>query len=147
MSYKGKFKPKNKTKYKGDPTNIVYRSLLELNFMNHLDSWNAVLEWSSEEIAIPYVSPVDNKLHRYFPDFWIKVKTKDNKIEENIIEVKPLKECHPPKRPEKINTAYRKQFITFAINTAKWKAAEIYCAVNNMKFIKVTDKEIKQYGK
>ena len=69
MAYKGKFKPHNPFKYVGDPTNIIYRSLWELRFMRYLDSHPNVTQWASEEITIPYFSPVDKKIHRYFPDF------------------------------------------------------------------------------
>ena len=68
MSYKGKYKPSRPKKYKGDPTNIIYRSLWERKFMKYCDSTTNVLEWGSEELALPYRSPIDNKVHRYFPE-------------------------------------------------------------------------------
>ena len=74
MAYKGKYRPTRPYKYKGDPTKIIYRSLWERKFMQYCDSTTNVLEWGSEEIALPYRSPIDNKVHRYFPDFYIKVK-------------------------------------------------------------------------
>ena len=74
MSYKGKYYPSYPRKYKGDPTNIIYRSLWERKFMVYCDKNERILEWGSEEIALPYRSPVDNKVHRYFPDFYIKVQ-------------------------------------------------------------------------
>ena len=77
MSYKGRFKPKNYQKYKGDPTNIIYRSLWERKFMNYCDLTENVSEWQSEEFWIPYISPKDNRVHRYFPDFYIKTKNGD----------------------------------------------------------------------
>ena len=67
MSYKGKFRPTNRTKYKGDPDNIIYRSLWERQVMKDLDLNVNVVEWASEEIVIPYRSPIDGKMHRYFP--------------------------------------------------------------------------------
>ena len=90
MSYKGKYKPSYPKKYKGDPTNIVYRSLWERKFMVYCDNNLNVLEWQSEEFFIPYRSPVDNKIHRYFPDFFIKYKDTDGKIRSSLIEIKPL---------------------------------------------------------
>ena len=96
MSYKGKFRPKNPKKYKGNPTNIIYRSLLERRFMVYLDNTPAVLKWSSEEIIIPYVSPIDNRVHRYFPDFYMKFKNKSNITVEQLIEIKPSKHTKPP---------------------------------------------------
>ena len=91
--YKGKFKVKNSQKYKGNPSNIIYRSLMELRFMKHCDSNDKILKWSSEEIAIPYISPIDNKRHRYFPDFLIQTKKG-----WTLVEVKPSIETKPPKK-------------------------------------------------
>ena len=70
MQHKGRFKPKNYKKYKGDSTKIFYRSSWERNFMIYCDKSPAILEWSSEEYVIPYVSPLDKRVHRYFPDFY-----------------------------------------------------------------------------
>ena len=100
MSYKGKYKPRLPKKYKGDPTNIIYRSLWERKFMQYCDSNANVLEWNSEEIALPYRSPVDNRVHRYFPDFYVKLKENGGKIKRMLIEVKPLKQTMKPKKPK-----------------------------------------------
>ena len=98
MSYKGKFRPKNRKKYKGDPREIIYRSLWELKFMNYCDSSKDIINWSSEEIIIPYKSPIDNRIHRYFPDFYVKYKDHSGKVLEKVIEVKPAKEVREPKK-------------------------------------------------
>ena len=96
MSYKGKYYPSYPKKYKGDPTNIIYRSLWERKFMVYCDKNERILEWGSEEIALPYRSPVDNRVHRYFPDFYIKVQENTGKIKRYLIEVKPLKQTTKP---------------------------------------------------
>ena len=96
MSYKGKFRPKNPKKYKGDPTIIIYRSLLERRFMVYCDDTSAIIKWASEEIIIPYVNPITGRVHRYFPDFYIKYKNKKNEIVEELIEIKPHKQTKPP---------------------------------------------------
>ena len=88
MSYKGRFKPKQYKKYKGDPTKVVYRSMWELRFMKYCDSNPSILEWSSEEIVIPYRS-IDKKVHRYYPDFWIKYQDAQGNVKCEVIEVKP----------------------------------------------------------
>ena len=88
-TYKGKFKTKNPAKYKGDITNIVYRSLWELRFMKWCDLNSSVLEWGSETIIVPYISPLDRKVHRYFVDFYIKVKNKNGEIQKYLVEIKP----------------------------------------------------------
>ena len=80
MSYSGKFTPKNPQKYKGDPKNIIYRSSWEVKVMKYLDDHPDVIWWGSEELVIPYWSPVDNKKHRYFPDFVAKIKQKNGMI-------------------------------------------------------------------
>jgi hypothetical protein len=92
MSYKGFFKPSNPAKYRGDPSNIVYRSSWELKFMKYLDAHKDVLEWSSEEFAIPYRSPLDNQIHRYFPDFKLKKRNPEGVIETLVVEIKPEKD-------------------------------------------------------
>ena len=71
MSYKGKFKPSFPNKYRGNVTNIIYRSLWERKFMVYCDTNDKIIEWSNEEMFVWYKSPVDGKPHRYFPDFLI----------------------------------------------------------------------------
>ena len=80
--YQGKFKPTNPKKYRGNPTNIIFRSGWELKFMKFCDTNKDILEWGSEEVIIPYKSPLDGRYHRYFPDFSVKIRTKDKKIEK-----------------------------------------------------------------
>lgn len=142
MSYKGFFKPKNPTKYKGDPTNIIYRSRWELKLMVYLDSHPDVLQWGSEELIIPYKSPIDNRVHRYFPDFVVRKRSMDNKVETVVIEVKPAAQTKPP-TPQKSRTRkYINEVHTWGVNSAKWKAAKEYCDDRMWKFIIMTEKEL-----
>lgn len=127
MAYQGYFKPKNPQKYKGDPTNIVYRSSWELKLMLFLDSRPEIVQWSSEEIVIPYISPIDGKYHRYFPDFIVTKINKQGKKETTLIEVKPLAQTKPPKKSNKITKKYITEVKTWGVNEAKWKAANEYC--------------------
>ena len=101
MAYKGKYKPSYREKYVGDPTKIVYRSLWERRFMVYCDTNPNVLKWASEEVVIPYRSPVDKRIHRYYPDFWVKTKKHDGSIEISLIEVKPKVQTKPPKQTGK----------------------------------------------
>lgn len=145
MSYKGYFKPRNPEKYRGDPTNIIYRSLWELKLMGHLDSHPDVIQWASEEFIIPYRSPIDNRIHRYFPDFYVKRKNKHGIIEVLIIEVKPYKETIPPtpldkgKKPTK---RFLNEVRTYGINSSKWKAAREFCSDRGWNFQIMTEKEL-----
>ena len=134
MSYKGRYKPQNPQKYTGDPHNIIYRSLWERKFMVYCDTSDAILEWGSEEIIIPYLSPWDGRIHRYFPDFYIKVRQADNSIRKMIIEVKPKKQCEPPKEPKRKTRKYMGEVKTWGVNSAKWKSATEWCDRNGMEF-------------
>jgi mannose-6-phosphate isomerase class I len=101
-----------------------------------------VMEWGSEEIVIPYISPVDNRIHRYFPDFYVKARTKADRVKKYIIEVKPKAQCLPPKRQRKVTKSYLTEVKTFGVNQAKWKAAKEYCKDRRMEFLILTEKEL-----
>ena len=141
-SYSGKFKPSYPGKYKGDPTNIIYRSLWERKFMVWCDRNINVEEWGSEEIIIPYISPVDGRVHRYFPDFYVRARTKTGGKTRLIIEVKPLKQTQTPKKQQRRTKKYMNAVRTYAVNDAKWKAAREYCKDRQMVFMILTEKEL-----
>ena len=134
MAYSGKYQPRNPKKYVGDPSRIHYRSLWERKFMVYCDSNESIIEWGSEEVIIPYISPWDNKVHRYFPDFYIKVKQSDGNLKKFIIEIKPKKQTKPPKPVTRKTKKWLKEVKTWGINEAKWKYATKWCENNNMKF-------------
>ncbi len=142
MSYKGRYQPNNPLKYKGNFRNIIYRSLWELKFMKYCDSNPNILEWGSEEFCLPYRSPLDNKVHRYFPDFYIKVKENTGQIKKYIIEVKPQRQCIEPKPQKKKTRTYIYEVREYAKNQAKWKAAEEYCLDRGYEFKVLTEKEL-----
>lgn len=143
MAYRGTFRARNPNKYKGDPSKIVYRSRWELIVMQKLDDHPDVIEWSSEEIIIPYRSPIDGKVHRYFPDFWVKKKDRSGKIVCDMIEVKPFKQTRAPVVLEgKATRRYLNEVMTWGINSAKWKAATEYCKDRNWNFVIITEKEL-----
>lgn len=145
MAYNGKFSPINPNKYLGDPTNIFWRSLWERRVMTYLDETPSVVQWSSEELIIPYLSPVDNKWHRYFPDFFIRVKNKQGLLEGIVLEVKPHSQTTPPKVAKRVTKRVIQEVMTYGINEAKWKAATEYCKDRGWTFKVVTEKEI--FGK
>lgn len=142
MSYKGAFKPRNPSKYRGDPTTIIYRSSWELRLMSYLDSHPDVLEWASEEFCIPYRSPVDGKVHRYFPDFYIKKRSPSGEIESLVVEVKPESQTRAPMVQKKANKRYVREVMTYGINQAKWKAASLFCENRNWKFKIMTERDL-----
>ena len=89
MAYKGKYIPINPKKYVGNSSQIIYRSLWERKLMVYCDRNDNIIEWGSEEVIVPYRSPWDGKIHRYFPDFYMKVKQTNGTYKKFIIEVKP----------------------------------------------------------
>ena len=141
MSYKGWFKPRNPNKYKGDPSGIVYRSSWELRVMKYLDDNPAVIWWASEELPIKYVSPVDNKVHRYFPDFIVRTKRKDGQETTLVLEVKPLKQTQMPTQKRKTKR-YLQEMATYAINQEKWRAADLFCKEHGWQFKIITEREL-----
>lgn len=142
MFYKGKFKPKNPEKYSGDPTNIIYRSSWELRFMNWADEKPSVLKWRSEETVVPYVSPVDNRVHRYFVDFQIQIRTKDGLLKTYLIEIKPEAQTRPPAVKKRATKRYINEVMTWGKNEAKWKAADAYAKDRGWEFIILTEKHL-----
>lgn len=142
MAYKGTYRPINRKKYIGDPNKITYRSLWERSFMVYCDKNDAILAWASEEVVIPYISPIDNKVHRYFPDFFIKVRQKDRSIKNMLIEIKPKKQCSPPKIPKRKTKNYLNEVKTWGVNQAKWKAAKEWCDDRKFEFKLITENEL-----
>lgn len=138
MAYKGKFTPKNPQKYAGDVSNIIWRSLWEQKVMSWLDLNDSVIHWSSEELIIKYYSPVDNKIHRYFPDFIVKVKKKDGLVATYVLEVKPEYQTKQPTQKKKTKK-FLQESITYAINQAKWKAADEFCKDRGWEFKIITE--------
>jgi hypothetical protein len=142
MSYKGKYQPSFPLKYKGDHTNIIYRSLWERKFMVYCDLNENILEWGSEEIVLPYRSPIDNRIHRYFPDFYIKVKEQTGQIKKYIIEIKPKKQTIEPKVQKRKTKGYIYEVVEYAKNQAKWKAAQEFCKDRMWEFKVLTEEDL-----
>ena len=144
MSWKGRYRAVHPHKYAGNVEKIVYRSRWERDVMYHLDHNPNVLEWNSEEVIIPYISPLDNRPHRYFPDFYAKMKQKDGSVINVIIEVKPKKETIAPVKPKAPSKKYANAAAKYIVNEAKWIAAQEYCDLSGMVFKVMTEFDI--YG-
>lgn len=139
----GKFKPQNPQKYKGDPTQIFFRSSYELKFMQYCDLTESITEYQSEEFFIPYISPIDNRVHRYFPDFFVKYKDKNGNNRTLVVEIKPKKDLkEPDTNPKRKTKSWAYQVKTWAVNQAKWKAAKEWCADRQYEFKILTEKDL-----
>jgi len=141
-SKKSIYVPSYPKKYKGNPNNIICRSNWERKFCSWCDLNENILEWGSEEFWIPYRSPIDNKIHKYFPDFLIKIKEPNGKVRTYVIEVKPKKQTVPPKQKSRITESYIFEAKTYAVNQAKWKAAKEFCADRRIEFKLVTEDDL-----
>jgi hypothetical protein len=142
MAYQGIFRPKNPQKYIGDSNNIVYRSSWECRVMNWFDQNDDIISWASEELIVPYKSPIDNRFHRYFPDFIVKVKTRDGTMKTLMIEVKPKKQTVPPEPRKRVTKQYVTEVTTYGVNQAKWKAAQEYCLDRGWEFKIMTEEHL-----
>ena len=141
-SIKSIFKPSHPRKYKGDARNIICRSSWERRFCNWCDINESILEWGSEEFWIPYLSPIDNRTHRYFPDFIIKVKESTGVIKTYVIEVKPKRQTKPPIKKKRVSKSYLYEMKTYSVNQAKWKAANEWCKDRRIEFKIITENEL-----
>lgn len=140
MAINGRFIPRNKRKYVGDVEKIFFRSLWELRVMKWLDSRDSVIRWGSEEIIIPYLSPEDNKVHRYFPDFFMEYVDENGAVKKEVLEVKPRHES------DEKYAKHERSKKALAVNDAKWKAASIWCEQRDMNFRVLTEHSIFYQG-
>jgi hypothetical protein len=107
--------------------------------MNWLDKNPSIVSWASEELTIPYISPVDSRWHRYFPDFLVKVKDKDGRMRTMMLEVKPKKQTQQPIPQRRVTKRYITEVTTWGVNQAKWKAATEYCLDRGWEFKLITE--------
>lgn len=145
MAYSGTFSPRHADKYLGDVRRVFYRSLWERRVMKYCDETPGVLKWSSEEIIVPYVSPVDGQTHRYFPDFYLEVAASGG-VKKFVIEVKPKSQVAEPVRRKKTRK-FLKEVMTYSVNQAKWDAATKYAKSRGWEFIVITEDHLFGRGK
>jgi hypothetical protein len=121
---------------------VEYKSGLELKAFQFCDNNPKIKSWACEPFAIKYIKPTDNKYHRYYPDLLVTFETGHT----FLIEIKSSGETVPPKKPKKLTPKsernYKKAITTYAINSAKWKAAGAFCEEKEIKFIFLTEKQL-----
>jgi hypothetical protein len=142
VKYKqGIFTPTNPKKYLGNVKNIVFRSSWEIRVMRFLDTCLYVIWWNSEELRIPYLHPLDQRIHNYHPDFVVHVQTKQGP-KTFLLEIKPDAQTSLRQAPKVQTRKYLAEVATYAVNMAKWEAAKTFCEQNNWTFKIVTEKDI-----
>jgi len=142
MFHKRKYKPINPHKYTGDHTNIIMRSSWETKFAIWCDKNPSVLKWSSEETIVQYVSPIDNKAHRYFIDFKIQIRKTDGSVKTYLVEIKPDSQTRPPIPPSRKTKRFLQEVMVWGVNEAKWKAANNYAKDRGWEFIVLTENHL-----
>jgi hypothetical protein len=147
QSIKSIYKPSHPEKYLGNSSNIICRSSWERTFCRYCDTNPNIMKWASEELAIRYISPVDGRPHRYYPDFLIEVKEKSGKLKKYIIEIKPKKQTLPPIKKKRVTKGFITEAKTYAVNQAKWKAAVEFCKDNLIEFKIITEDELYHWKK
>jgi hypothetical protein len=141
----GQFSPKNPNKYIGDVNNIICRSSWETRFCNFCDTNDKIIKWSSEPIGIPYYSRLDQKVHTYYVDFYIKVEKHDGRLEEMILEIKPQKQTIKPvleatRTTTKSLKAHNDRMRTWITNMCKFEAAKEWAEKRGFQFRVVDEK-------
>jgi hypothetical protein len=147
QSIKSIYKPSHPEKYLGNSNNIICRSSWERQFCRYCDVNPNIVKWASEEFSIPYISPVDGRPHRYYPDFLIEVKEKSGKLKKYVIEIKPKKQTLPPVKKKRVTKGFITEAKTYAVNQAKWKAAVDFCKDNLIEFKIITEDELYHWKK
>ena len=143
--YQGDYKPKHPEKYIGN-TLPHYRSGWERRVFYYMDMNESIAAWGSECVVVPYVSPKDGEIHRYYPDIFCRVKTVDG-LKDFMLEIKPMAQSQPAKKPKKMTAKAIMQFNesqeVYLVNRAKWEACEKWCKERNITFRVVTENELR----
>jgi len=145
----GYYKPVNPQKYVAQGP-VIYRSSWERKFCHWCDHNPDVIAWVSEPFSIPYFNVLDNKYHKYYPDFYIKLNVKTindniikNEIIEYVIEVKPksqLQKPTPPKRKtKKAIQNFKYAYESYVRNLCKIEALNIYAKQRDFKVMLLTE--------
>lgn len=139
----GYYKPVKPEKYVG-PVPIIFRSSLEYKFCHYCDQNPYVLKWSSEPFEVRYFNLVDHKYHKYYPDFYIKMKQLDGSVIQYVIEVKPFRKTKKPIKPKKLTVKavqnYRKELNTYTTNFCKLESLKKYAVQRGYEVMLITEK-------
>ena len=113
------------------------RSSWETRFALWCDKNPDIVKWSSEETVVPYISPIDNRPHRYFVDF--KIQTRNGKI--FLVEIKPEAQTRKPESSRRTKR-FLTEAQTYLVNQAKWEYATEYAKRRGWEFIILTEREL-----
>ena len=161
----GNYVPKNKEKviklnsYGG----VFYRSSWEKKIMVWLDMKEEIFQWGAECIAIPYQMThfengnIEIKKHRYYPDFFYKMRNSQGVLREVVMEVKPMKEYKmvqdlnegklsvPEKGIKKLKSFEYDLKMAYK-NKQKWETMIKWCDKKGYDFIIITEEHLKRFN-
>jgi len=116
--------------------------------MEYCDTHTDIFQWASEEFTVPYYFTGDSKWHRYYPDFIINVRTKNDEKQTWMVEIKPSSQVQSPVNKRYTNQRRQiRETIEYAKNQAKWTAAKSFCSAKGWKFVVITEKELYPHGR
>lgn len=110
---------------------IIYRSGLELQFIQFFEQNPKIKYWASEPFNIEYYSRLDGKQQNYYPDFIVET-TGGRTL---IVEIKPYDQTV---KPDITDTQWAKE--AWIKNTDKWTAAKEFAHKRGMKFVILNEK-------
>ena len=126
-SYSGTVLTEKYKGYIGKSKKITYRSSWELMAWEKLEKlyhMRAIKGFAVEETVFQYISPLDDKPHRYYMD--ITMELNDGTIV--FVEIKPEYQTFPPKKTRnKKESTYLNEINTYRVNLAKWNSVEDWC--------------------
>lgn len=131
------------TKQRDNEFYVQYKSALERIAFCYADLNPKITKFSVEPFNIPYVKPTDGLVHRYFIDLFLEFVTG----EKFLVEIKSYNETIKPIPPKikspNVILRYKQQLETYLINQAKWASAKQFAESRGMKFIVLTEKQLR----
>lgn len=144
----GYYQPKNINKYNGEFP-IIYRSSWERKFCHWCDYNEYVISWMSEPFYVNYFNILDKKFHKYYPDFYFRIKRYSDKdsdeytIENYVVEIKPKSQLKKPKEPKRKSVKslrnYKHAYETYIRNLCKTESLKKLSKDRNFKLMLLTE--------
>lgn len=137
----GIYQIKNPDKYVGIG-NPRYRSSWELSVMRMCDENDAIQQWASESIKIPYRDPLTGKATVYVPDFLVVFTDNKKQKRAELWEIKPANQTLKERVGK--NPYNQAQYVR---NMVKWQAARAWAKQNGAVFRVITEHDLYHTGK
>lgn len=122
---------------------VNYKSSLEFRAFRYCDMNKYIKSWSVEPFSVKYLKPTTMKYHRYFIDLFIEFENGQKFLVEIKSSNETVRPTLPKKKTAKAMLNYKRAEETYLINISKWEAAKAFCSERGLKFIILTEKELK----